>query len=100
MVAPPPAPPVIPAVPADVASCLRNPTNGETLTAEQIERAWKTDRATLVRVNSCLRRIVCQYQAVRKDIGRVADAATCAHTNPHQNKRTVWQRVTGKDAAK
>jgi hypothetical protein len=74
-------------VPADVAACAKEPVNppDRAFDAGEAERLWKTDRAALARVNACLRRLVCQYQDVRADIGRV-DVKTCQERPPPRRK--------------
>jgi hypothetical protein len=68
-------PPVIAPIPSDVRACIREPadTGTEPLNEGEAERLWSTDRAALVRVNGCLRRLICLYQDVRKDIGHIND---------------------------
>ena len=74
---PPPAPavaaPVIPNVPPDVLACASAPvvTPDRNIDAGETEKLWKTDRAKLAKVNACLHRLICEYQDVRRDIGKV-----------------------------
>lgn len=65
-------------MPADVLACAREPvdTPDRELDAGEIERLWKTDRAALAKVNSCLQRLICQDQAARADIGK-SEGVTC-----------------------
>jgi hypothetical protein len=75
--APPPIaePPVIAPIPSDVRACIREPADvgTEPLNEGDAERLWSTDRARLVNANACLRRLICLYQDVRKDIGHIND---------------------------
>jgi hypothetical protein len=84
--------PVIPAVPADVLACARGPVTppDRELDAGEVEKLWKTDRATLARVNACLRRLVCQYQELRQEIGKVEVAACEQKAAPV--RRDVFRR--------
>lgn len=67
--------PNIPPVPPDVARCERTATDlpDRALTAEEIERLWKTDRAALGVVSNCLHRSICQTADTRRRIGGVDD---------------------------
>lgn len=82
--------PIIPAVPADVLACARAPVAppDRELDAGEVEKLWKTDRATLARVNGCLHRLVCQYQELRQDIGKVDVAACEPPTVPLPRRRS------------
>jgi hypothetical protein len=70
---------VIPAVPADVLACARGPVTppDRELDVGEVEKLWNTDRAALAHVNACLRRLVCQYQDVRAEIGKI-ETGSCA----------------------
>lgn len=76
--APPPDAPILPAVPADVLACVKRPVTppDRELDAGEVERLWKTDRAALAKVNSCLHRLICQSQDARQGIGKT-EGATC-----------------------
>lgn len=78
-VAPEPVTANIPAVPADVLACrqLATVTPDRDLTAGEVERLWKTDRARLARVNRCFHRMLCQYADIRRDIGKVENEPVC-----------------------
>jgi hypothetical protein len=82
--------PVIPAVPADIQACAKAPVDppDRALDAGEVERLWKTDRAALARVNACLNRLVCQYQDVRADIGKV-DGTTCETKRDAEHARRL-----------
>ncbi|WP_316184756.1 hypothetical protein [Bradyrhizobium sp. SZCCHNRI1003] len=73
----------IPPLPADVLACAREPVAppDHALDAGEVERLWKTDRARLAQLNSCLRRAVCQYQDLRAGLARV-ETATCRGDPP------------------
>jgi hypothetical protein len=61
-----------------VLACAKDPLAppDRDLDAGEVERLWKTDRAALAKVSACLRRLVCQDQEVREEIGRV-EAVAC-----------------------
>jgi hypothetical protein len=82
--------PLIPAVPADVLACARGPVTppDRELDAGEVEKLWKTDRAALARVNGCLRRLVCQYQDLRAEIGKI-ETATCVPAAPPPRKKLL-----------
>lgn len=70
--------PNIPAVPSDVDRCAEDPTSRPAkLTASEANRLWNQDRASLVKVNSCFYRLICQYHDVRKEIGQVETERVC-----------------------
>jgi hypothetical protein len=71
-------PPIIPPVPSDVLACRHDPVDlpDRDLDVGEIERLWKIDRDSLVRVSGCFRRLICQYQDLRAGIGRV-ETTTC-----------------------
>jgi hypothetical protein len=68
-------------VPVDVLFRAKRPVTppDRELDAGEVEKLWKTDRAALARVNACLRRLVCQYQDVRAEIGKI-ETAICEPT--------------------
>ncbi|WP_316214274.1 hypothetical protein [Bradyrhizobium sp. SZCCHNR2032] len=76
-------PPLIPPLPADILACAHAPVAppDQALDAGEVERLWKTDRARLAQLNSCLRRAVCQYQDLRAGLARV-ETATCRDDPP------------------
>lgn len=67
----------IPPVPADVLACRQEPTNppDRDLTAGEVEKYWKTDRARLAKVNGCFGRLICQYQYVAAGLAGAAQSA-------------------------
>lgn len=100
---PAPAPvvetPEIPAVPADVLACFQKPTDptDADTNAGDVEKLWKTDRAALAKVNGCLRRIICQYQNVRQDIGHVEGVA--CQPKPSTKSKPGWLAIFHHKAA-
>lgn len=52
-------------LPPDLQHCAQEPSEPplRKLTAGEVERYWKTDRAKLGRVNTCYARVVCRYEA-------------------------------------
>ena len=93
------APPTIPNVPPDVLACASAPvvTPDRNIDAGETEKLWKTDRAKLAKVNACLRRLICQYQDVRHDIGKVDTVACDPAPKP---KRKPWLSFFRKDTTK
>lgn len=81
--------PNIPAVPADIEACEREPTwkPAVALTQGEVEKLWKTDRLRLALVNACFRRIVCMYHDVRKEIGQVDTETVCDAVPTEQQLR-------------
>ncbi|WP_316207176.1 MULTISPECIES: hypothetical protein [unclassified Bradyrhizobium] len=63
-------------MPADILACAHGPVAppDQPLDAGEVERLWKTDRARLAQLNSCLRCAVCQYQDLRAELGRIETA--------------------------
>jgi len=89
---PAPAPIIIPTVPPDVLACVKGPSDvpDSALDACQVEKLWKTYRASLAKVNACLHRVVCQYQEVTKEFGN-ADGVSC--DKPKTKKKHWWNRL-------
>lgn len=67
----------IPQLPADVLACRQSPTiiPDRELTAGEVERLWKTDRARLAKVNGCFGRAICQYQYVAAGLAKASQVA-------------------------
>jgi hypothetical protein len=66
----------VPPVPADMQLCPREAVTvpGRDLTDAEVERLWKTDRASLALLNGCFLRLLCQYADVRREIAKIDDA--------------------------
>jgi hypothetical protein len=92
---PAPAPVIIPTVPPDVLACVKEPVKvpDKDIDAGEVERLWKTDRASLAKVNACLHRVVCQYQDVRQEIAGAPSVSCEASAKKAKKKRPAWMSL-------
>ena len=62
---------ILPDIPVDLLTCYKNTTTwpeNKALTVGEVEKLWKTDRLSLIKLNDCYKRLVIIYGEAKQGV--------------------------------